>query len=124
MAMLRSFTRMFEPFLERWSKAYQAEVGAELRKYGLRVDDLLDPDAHPNIEEALRRTPQDVLDARMQRHKRAMDISLKHTALPKEMQEQQTPFEYYLQDTLKRVEDEEAERFSAGAGRSKDRQIP
>lgn len=50
-----------------------------------------------NIEEALRRTPQDVLDARIQRHKRAMDISLKHTALPKEMQEQQTPFEYYLQ---------------------------
>jgi len=38
---------MFEPFVERWSKAYQAEVGAELRKYGLRVDDLLDPDAHP-----------------------------------------------------------------------------
>lgn len=44
---MQSFTRMFEPFLERWSKAYQAEVGAELRKYGLRVDDLLDPDAHP-----------------------------------------------------------------------------
>ena len=38
---------MFEPFLERWSKAYQAEVGAELKKYGLRVDDLLDPDWHP-----------------------------------------------------------------------------
>lgn len=38
---------MFEPFLERWSKAYQAEVGGELRKYGLRVDDLLDPDSHP-----------------------------------------------------------------------------
>lgn len=50
-----------------------------------------------NIEEALRRTPQDVLDARMQRHKRAMDLSMKHTALPKEMQEQQTPFEHYLQ---------------------------
>lgn len=38
---------MFEPFLERWSKSYQAEVGGELRKYGLRVDDLLDPDWHP-----------------------------------------------------------------------------
>lgn len=50
-----------------------------------------------NIEEALRRTPQDVLDARIQRHKRAMDLSLKHTALPKEMQDQQTPFQYYLQ---------------------------
>lgn len=29
-----------------------------------------------------------------------------------------------LQDTLKRVEEEEAERFEVGAGRSKDRQIP
>lgn len=50
-----------------------------------------------NIEEALRRTPQDVLDARIQRHKRAMDLSLKHISLPKEMQEQQTPFQSYLQ---------------------------
>lgn len=53
-----------------------------------------------NIEEALRRTPQDVLDARMQRHKRAMDLSLKHVSLPKDMQDQQTPFEYYLQVCL------------------------
>lgn len=29
-----------------------------------------------------------------------------------------------VQGTLKRVEDEEAERFGVGAGRSKDRQIP
>ena len=38
---------MFEPMMERWSKSYQAEVGKELRKYGLRVDDMLDPDWHP-----------------------------------------------------------------------------
>ena len=76
------------------------------------------------IEEALRRLPQDVLDARMQRHKRAMDLNLKHKALPQELQDKQTPFEYYLQDELARVQAEEAERFSLGAGRSKDRQIP
>lgn len=46
---------MFEPFLERWSKAYQAEVGAELKKYGLRVDDLLDPDWHPVRAESFRK---------------------------------------------------------------------
>jgi hypothetical protein len=46
-AALQAFGRMFEPFMERWSKSYQAEVGGELRKYGLRVDDLLDPDWHP-----------------------------------------------------------------------------
>jgi hypothetical protein len=44
---MQAFGRMFEPMMERWSKAYQAEVGGELRKYGLRVDDLLDPDWHP-----------------------------------------------------------------------------
>ena len=77
-----------------------------------------------HVEEALRRQPQEVLDARMQRHKRAMDLSLKHTALPKELQEKQTPFAFYLQEELARVRAEEAERFSLGAGRSKDRQIP
>lgn len=53
-----------------------------------------------------------------------MDLSLKHTALPKDVQALQTPFSYYLQDDLKRVEAEEVERFNAGAGRTKDRQIP
>lgn len=76
------------------------------------------------MEEALRRMPQDVLDARLQRHKRAMDLNMKHATLPKELQDKQTPFEFYLQDTLKQVQEEEAERFSLGAGRSKDRQIP
>lgn len=33
--------------MDRWAKAYQAEVGAELKKYGLRADDMLDPDMHP-----------------------------------------------------------------------------
>jgi hypothetical protein len=42
---VQAFGRMFEPMMDRWAKAYQKEVGAELAKYGLRVDDLLDPDA-------------------------------------------------------------------------------
>lgn len=44
---MQAFGRMFEPMMERWAKSYQKEVGGELRKYGLRVDDLLDPDLHP-----------------------------------------------------------------------------
>jgi ubiquinol-cytochrome c reductase subunit 7 len=68
--------------------------------------------------------PQEVLDARNQRHKRALDLSLKHTALPKDLQDKQTPFDFYLQDSLARVEAEEAERFALGAGRTKDRSIP
>jgi ubiquinol-cytochrome c reductase subunit 7 len=77
-----------------------------------------------HVEEALRRQPQEVLDARLQRHKRAMDLSMKHTALPKELQAKQTPFAYYLQDELAKVRAEEAERFALGAGRFKDREIP
>jgi hypothetical protein len=65
-----------------------------------------------HVAEALRRQPQEVVDARLQRHKRAMDLSLKHTTLPKEVQNLQTPFASYLQDELKRVEAEEMERFN------------
>jgi ubiquinol-cytochrome c reductase subunit 7 len=77
-----------------------------------------------DVEAALMRLPIEVQDARMQRHKRAMDLSMKHTSLPKEMQAKQTPFEFYLWDTLSQVRAEEAERFSLGAGRTKDRPIP
>ena len=76
------------------------------------------------IAEALRRAPQEVKDARLQRHKRAMDLSMKHSHLPYELQKQQTPFEFYLQDTLKAVQAEELERAQLGAGPTKDRQIP
>jgi hypothetical protein len=52
------------------------------------------------VEEALKRMPQDVVDARNQRLKRAQDISMKHTELPKDMQQLQTPLNFYLRDTL------------------------
>jgi hypothetical protein len=49
-----------------------------------------------DVAEALRRLPaQEVID-RNARLKRAMDLSLKGTFLPKELQEQQTPFNHYL----------------------------
>jgi ubiquinol-cytochrome c reductase subunit 7 len=48
------------------------------------------------VAEALRRLPeQEVLD-RNARLKRAMDLSLKGTYLPKELQELQQPFNHYL----------------------------
>lgn len=49
-----------------------------------------------DIKEALRRLPQDVVLARNARLKRAMDLSMKHEHLPKELQEKQTPFDHYL----------------------------
>jgi hypothetical protein len=38
----------------------QAAVGAELKKYGLRYDDLLDPTNNLDVDEAMRRLPQHV----------------------------------------------------------------
>jgi len=52
----------------------------------LRYDDLFDPKEHLDIKEALERLPQEVIDARNQRLKRAMDLSMKHEYLPDDLQ--------------------------------------
>jgi hypothetical protein len=49
------------------------------------------------VAEALRRLPDEEIVARNARLKRAMDLSLKGTHLPEELQAQQTPFQHYLQ---------------------------
>ena len=38
-------------------------MGAELKKYGLRYDDLLDPTNNLDVNEAMRRLPQEVCAA-------------------------------------------------------------
>ena len=48
-----------------------------------------------SAQEALRRLPPEVIDARHQRIKRAQDLCLKKNTLPKEMQALQTPDESY-----------------------------
>ncbi|CAM8960555.1 unnamed protein product [Rhodiola kirilowii] len=95
-----------------------------LRKYGLRYDDLYDPMYDLDIREALSRLPRQVVDARNQRIKRAMDLSMKHQYLPEEMQAMQTPFRSYLQDMLTLVKRERAEREALGALPLYQRTIP
>lgn len=53
-----------------------------------------------DVDEALKRLPQDVLDARNQRLKRAHDLNMKHSELPAELKPLQTPYDFYLKDTL------------------------
>merc|ERR1711879_1010990 len=84
-------------------------------KYGLRYDDLYDPLFDLDIKEALNRLPREVVDARNQRLKRALDLSMKHDYLTPEMQALQTPFRSYLQEMLELVKREQAERQSLGA---------
>ncbi|XP_058111202.1 cytochrome b-c1 complex subunit 7-2, mitochondrial-like, partial [Magnolia sinica] len=53
---------------------------------GLRYDDLYDPMYDLDIKEALARLPREIVDARNQRLKRAMDLSMKHEYLPEDLQ--------------------------------------
>ena len=49
-----------------------------------------------DVDEALKRLPVEVTDARNQRMKRAVDCSLKKSYLPKDLQDQQTPWAWYV----------------------------
>ncbi|KAL0687102.1 hypothetical protein Bca4012_086779 [Brassica carinata] len=82
---------------------------------GLRYDDLFDQYETMDIKEALNRLPREVVDARNQRLKRAMDLSMKHEYLPEDLQAVQTPFRGYLKEMLALVEREKKEREALGA---------
>ncbi|XP_057810580.1 cytochrome b-c1 complex subunit 7 [Salvia miltiorrhiza] len=86
-----------------------------LSRYGLRYDDLHDPMYDLDVKQALDRLPKQVVDARNQRLKRAMDLSMKHQYLPEDLQAMQTPFRSYLQEMLALVQRETAEREALGA---------
>jgi len=57
-----------------------------VRGEGLRYDDLYDDLYDLDVKEALNRLPQQEVDCRNQRLKRAMDCSMKHQYLPKDLQ--------------------------------------
>lgn len=122
--VLQSLGKLFDPLVAMLAPRYQAAVGKELKKYGLRLEDLYDPENDLDVEEALGRLPQEAVDARNQRLKRAMDLSVKHSELPKEMQEKQTPFQFYMQDTLQQIELENQERAALDSARPNQRHIP
>lgn len=68
------------------SLSYWSDRVAFRLSQGLRYEDLYDPLASTEIKVALDRLPAEVVDARTQRLKRAMDLSLKHTYLPEDLQ--------------------------------------
>ncbi|EYU29236.1 hypothetical protein ABFS82_05G128300 [Erythranthe guttata] len=90
-------------------------LSGRLSKYGLRYDDLYDPMYELDVKEAMNRLPREIVDARNQRLKRAMDLSMKHQYLPDDLQRMQTPFRSYLQEMLAFVKREQAEREALGA---------
>ncbi|CAI8037707.1 Cytochrome b-c1 complex subunit 7 [Geodia barretti] len=56
---------------------------AGYQKYGLRREDLY-MEEDPAVAEAIRRLPQEEQDLRLWRLKRALDLSMKKSILPKE----------------------------------------
>lgn len=122
--MSRALAKLFDPLVAWMAPRYQAVVAKELRKYGLRYEDLYDPQYDLDVDEALKRLPQEVVDARNQRLKRASDLSMKHSELPKELQQLQTPYEFYMKDTLDLVKLETEERLALGAGKPYERHLP
>ena len=69
------------------------QVGAELRKYGLRYEDVIV--VTPDVDTAIRRMEVEdpaAVELRNKRLKRAMDLGLKHTYMPAEMQAAHDPW--------------------------------
>jgi ubiquinol-cytochrome c reductase subunit 7 len=122
--MASALARLVKPMVEWCAGRYQANLAVSLKKYGLRYDDLYDPRMDLDVEEALRRLPAQELLDRNARLKRAMDLSLKGTFLPKELQEVQTPLDFYLKPYLDEVKAERSERARLGTGAPYQRTIP
>lgn len=119
-----ALARLMQPFMEWAATRYQAGLATKLKAYGLRYDDLYDPMMDLDVAEALRRLPDDVVVARNARLRRAMDLSMKGTKLPEELQAKQTPFEHYLQPILEEIKAERVERAQLGAPAPYQRTIP
>ncbi|KAG8081241.1 hypothetical protein GUJ93_ZPchr0007g4842 [Zizania palustris] len=71
----------------RWNplaRLHMNAVASCLHKYGLRYDDMYDSYHDLDIKDALAQLRREVVDARKQRLKCAMDLSMKHRYLSKE----------------------------------------
>merc|ERR1712038_990482 len=81
------------------AKQYQKMVHKDLAKYGLRYEDVIIYE-NPDVQRALKYIPQEEVENRNRRIKRALDLSFKHKELPKHIQEVQEPGKFYLADTM------------------------
>lgn len=91
------------------ARAYQASVGAELRRYGLRYDDLLN-EYDDEVKHALSKLPPEEIELRNKRLKRAMDLDLKKTYLSAELQEKEDVWNPYLRTRVEALKQKQLER--------------
>lgn len=100
--------RRFASTFQKW--AYQL---SGFNKYGLMRDDLLvDDEEEPDIKEAIRRLPQNLLDERNYRIMRAVQLSIQKDILPKDqwtkLEDDVMYLQPYLHDVIKEREEREA----------------
>ncbi|XP_035545059.1 cytochrome b-c1 complex subunit 7-2, mitochondrial-like isoform X2 [Juglans regia] len=69
---------LLNPNKNWFAKQHMQALSNRLCNYGLRYDDLYDPMSDLEIKDALNRLPREIVDARNQRLKRAIDLSMKH----------------------------------------------
>ena len=81
--------------LARW---YQKQVFGRLSEFGVRYEDLLVED--DDLHKAHAWAGKETMAMRDRRIKRAVDMSMKHTHLPKEIAAIQDPGKFYLSDHL------------------------
>ncbi|XP_024960616.1 cytochrome b-c1 complex subunit 7-2-like [Cynara cardunculus var. scolymus] len=115
---------ILDPKKNWFAALHKKTLAHRLSLMGLRYDDLFDPMESLDIKEALNRLPREIVDARNQRILRAMDLSMKHEYLPKDLQARQTPFRSYLAHMLALVKRERAEREALGALPLEQRTMP
>ncbi|KAI9216419.1 ubiquinol-cytochrome-c reductase complex subunit 6 [Blastocladiella britannica] len=82
---------------------------AGYRQLGLRYDDITMEET-PIVQEALSRLPRDVLAERNYRHRRAFQLSLTHSILPKDQWTKPEEDKPYLRPMVALVESEFAEK--------------
>ncbi|KAK1862295.1 hypothetical protein I4F81_004869 [Pyropia yezoensis] len=95
----------------RAAASYQAAVGAELRKYGLRYDDLLN-EYDPEVRKTIETMPPEEAELRAKRLTRAIDVDLKKTQLPETIQAKQDIWNPYISSRVGALKQAQIERQS------------
>lgn len=91
------------------ARAYQASVGAELRRYGLRYDDLLN-EYDDEVRDAIKKLPPHEMEMRNKRLKRAIDLDVKKTYLPEDLQAKEDIWNPYLSSRVEILKEKRLER--------------
>ena len=96
-------------FVSMAARSYQNAVGAELRRYGLRYDDLLN-EFDDEVKAALKTLPPEEIEMRNKRLKRAIHLDVKKTYLPEDLQEKEDIWNPYLSSRVEELKKKRLEQ--------------